>query len=303
MPTIAVRRARFPLAIALLAACTGALAREAAVLATYAYPKYDRAAALGPLADELGSQLDRAVEVRVYASPHALVAAARAGEVDLAVTNTFAGLALLDAAGMHALAGFDVPADTADRYRGVLLARADGPADAAALARMGRRWRIGEVVPGSTSGALVQELHLRALGVRVETGSRRYAGTHEGALALLRAGDVAVAALADAAWRDALAREPTLAGALRELWRSPPITPGPLVCRSGGRLPCAAAQRVLLDLHRTAPAALSALAGAWSEAAGATRLVAVDATAYAGVAAGFSSPAARAAALQQLLRE
>ncbi len=109
------------------------------------------------------------------------------------------------------------------------------------------------------------------------------------------------AALADAPWREALAREPALTSAVRELWRSPPIPPGPLVCRDGGRLDCAATQRVLLALHRDAPPALAALAAAWSEAAGATRLVAVDPAAYAALSAGFPSAEARRAALQRLL--
>lgn len=290
------------LAAAWLALALPLAAQTPAVLATYAYPKYDRAAALQPLADVLSQRLATPVAVRLFASPRALDAALRDGEADLVVTNTFAALALQDLPAARALAVFDVPAATADRYRGVLLARReDGPGDAATLARSAPRWRLAQAIPGSTSGGLVQDLHLAALGQRAPFAALQFAGTHEDALAALRAGTVQAAALAESPWREALAREPALAASLEELWRSPPIPPGPLVCRAEGRLDCAAAQRVLLDLHRDAPAALAALAAAWSEAAGATRLVAVDPRPYRALTADFTSDEARRAALQRLL--
>ena len=276
--------------------------RDVAVLATYAYPKYDRASALQPLADHLAARTKVPVVVRLYDSPRMLVEAVRSGAADLAVTNTFAGLALLDAGEAQALAVFEIPSETAERYRGVLLAGIKaGPKDDAALARSPARWRMAQVVPGSTSGGLVQDLHLAALGRSSDYAALKYAGSHEGALAALRAGEVDVAALADTPWRDALAREPSLAASVRELWRSAPIPPGPVVCRNGARLSCDAAREVLLGLHRDVPAVLAALAGAWSEAAGATRLVAVDRAQYLGLAQGFHSPEARSAALRRLL--
>ncbi|MBO9661563.1 PhnD/SsuA/transferrin family substrate-binding protein [Dokdonella sp.] len=294
------------LLLALSAGIAGADGGErtngAAVLATYAYPKYDRAAALQPLADVLAARLKTPVTVRLFDSPRALVEAVRSGAADLAVTNTFAGLALLDAAQAQPLAVFEVPRATAERYRGVLLARVGaGPDDDGALARTAAQWRIAQAVRGSTSGGLVQDLHLAALGRRADYAALNYAGTHEGALAALRAGEADVAALAETPWRDALAREPALASQVRELWRSPPIPPGPLVCRDGGRLSCPAARALLLELHREAPAALAALAGAWSEAAGATRLVAVDRAGYLDLAQGFRSAGEREAALRRLL--
>ncbi|MBS0566102.1 MAG: PhnD/SsuA/transferrin family substrate-binding protein [Proteobacteria bacterium] len=277
-------------------------ARDIAVLATYAYPKYDRAAALQPLADVLAVRLKARVVVRLYESPRALVDAVRSGAADLAVTNTFAGLALLDAGDAQAAAVFEVPPRTAERYRGVLLARvASGPVDATTLAQTPQRWRLAQALRGSTSGGLVQDLHLAALGGSGDYAALNYAGSHEGALAALLAGEVDVAALADTPWREALAREPELASSLRELWRSPPIPPGPVVCRNGGRISCDAARKVLLGLHRDAPAALASLAGAWSEAAGATRLVTVDRDRYLDLAQGFRSADARTAALRRLL--
>lgn len=290
------------LSAGIVCADTHGPAKDAAVLATYAYPKYDRAAALQPLADVLAARLQVAVTVRLFESPRALVEAVRSGAADIAVTNTFAGLALLDMAQAQPLAVFDVPQTTAERYRGVLLARVgSGPDDAAALARSAPRWRMAQAVRGSTSGGLVQDLRLAALGRSEDYAALKYAGSHEAALAALRAGEVDVAALADTPWQDARAREPALASSVRELWRSPPIPPGPLVCRNGGRLSCAATRTALLDLHREAPAALAALAGAWSEAAGATRLVEVDHARYLDLAPGFGSADERATALRRLL--
>lgn len=290
------------LLLALSAGIAGGEGGDAAVLATYTYPKYDRAAALQPLADVLAARLNTQVEVRLFDSPRALVEAVRSGAADLAVTNTFAGLALLDADDAQPLAVFEVPRATAERYRGVLLARAGaGPRDDAALARTAAQWRVAQAVRGSTSGGLLQDLHLAALGRREDYAALHYAGTHEGALAALRSGEADVAALAETPWRDALAREPALASQVRELWRSPPIPPGPLICRRGGRLACPAVRALLLDLHHDAPAALAALAGAWSEAAGATRLVEVDRARYLGLAPGFASAGERQAALRRLL--
>ena len=82
-------RSRFVAAALVVLAPLPAPAREAApwVVATYAYPQRDRAAAIRPLADSLGHRGDHPVRVAVLPSPTALVDALRRGEVDVAVPN------------------------------------------------------------------------------------------------------------------------------------------------------------------------------------------------------------------------
>ncbi|WP_257386165.1 phosphate/phosphite/phosphonate ABC transporter substrate-binding protein, partial [Tahibacter caeni] len=180
-----------------------AQAEPAAVLATYAYARYDRAAALQPLADHLQRRLGRAVEVRVLESPRALAAALREGTVDLAVTNTFVYLGVRDQSAIHATAVFEVPPATLDAYRGVLLARRDGPAASVeAMQAAAARLRYAQVIPGSTSGGLVQDLFLASRGLKpAQFAAVRQAGTHEAALAAVADGSADVAALADAPWQ------------------------------------------------------------------------------------------------------
>ena len=69
------------------AAASQEAARKPWVVATYAYPQRDRAAAIQPLAEYLRERGGHAAEVRVLPSPTALVEALRKGEVDVAVPN------------------------------------------------------------------------------------------------------------------------------------------------------------------------------------------------------------------------
>lgn len=294
---------RFLLLLAALGLSATALAQappRPAVVATYAYARYDRAAALQPLADQLAAELGQPVTVRLLESPRALVQALREGTVDVAVTNTFVYLAVRAQPRLQAVGVFAVPAATLDAYRGVLLARRDGKAaDLAALKTNAGALRYAQVIPGSTSGGLVQDLFLAAQGVDpAGFGTVKHAGTHDAALAGLVDGSTDVAALADAPWQ-ALRRQGGGAD-LVELWRSPPIPPGPVVCRDDGRLPCARVAALLQALDADS-AALQGLVKAWSEAAGATRLAPVQAAPYDALIAGFADPAAGRAALEKLL--
>lgn len=285
------------LAIVCLAAPLTAAERNA-VVATYAYTRYDRAAALQPLAQALAQASGQTVDVRVLESPRALAAALREGSVDIAVTNTFVYLAARHGARVQALAVFDVPAATLDSYRGVLLARPG--LELAQLRAAQTPLRYAQAIAGSTSGGLVQDLFLAASGIDTRTRlAIAYAGTHDAALAQLQQGQADLAALAETPWRSAQAAGK--AGEVVQLWRSPPIPPGPVVCRAGGRIDCGQARSLLLQLHDTAPQAVAALVAAWSEAAGAVQLVPVDDAGYDALTAGFADAAAGRAALEKLL--
>lgn len=296
-PESCVSRILFVL-LAFVALSAPLAAQRNAVVATYAYTKYDRAAALQPLADALTGALGEPVEVRVLDTPRALAAALRAGEVDVAVTNTFVHLATRSDPRVRALGVFDVPARTLDGYRGVLLARRDGIATLDGIRTAAQPVRYAQAIPGSTSGGMVQDLFLAANGIDVPAKTAiHYAGSHEAALTDLLHGGADIAALTDAAWQRARAD----AADVVELWRSPPIPPGPVVCRRDGRIDCARAQRFLLEIHTHAPPALAALVGGWSEAAGATRIVVPDDDAYDALTAGFASEDAARAVLERML--
>lgn len=262
---------RLFLALAVAAAAGGATAQPRALtLATYHYARYDRAAALVPMAEHLSRTLGRPVAVRVLASPDALAAALRDGTVDIAVTNLAAYLAVAAAPRVKTSAMFDAPPATLDAYRGVLLGRAGVDLKIAGL-------RYARVIPGSTSGALVQDAWLKAQGVApVDAG---FAGTHDAAMGRLLDGSADIAALAEDPWRKLKAEQPARAAELVELWRSQPIPPGPVVCVQASDTPCDAVAKAMIAPE--AAAATRALSAAWSETAGATRLIPVNPATYA----------------------
>ena len=247
-------------------------------VATYAYPKYDRAAALKPMADQLGAALGRETQVVLLETPDALAQALRAGEVDVAMTNLAAYLAARSDPKVQAVAVLDVPAATAGRYRGVLLARRQaGVAAMAELPAKAAGLRYAEVLPGSTSGALVQAAALRQVGVAPGGFAQvTQAGTHEAALAALRAGTADLAALAEEPWRQLKAENPKAAEGLVELWRSDPLPPGPVVCIRAPTTPCDAIGAVLLGDAGGA----AKLAEGWSETEGALRFKGYEAQLY-----------------------
>lgn len=251
-------------------AATGATAEpRPLIFATYHYARYDRAMALTPMAEHLGFALGRKVTVRVLESPDALAAAIREGQVDVAVTNLSAYLASAEAPTTRPVAMFDVPPATLDGYRGVLLARVGVDLKASGL-------RYVRVIPGSTSGALVQEAWARGRGLSLTDAG--FAGTHDGAMNRLLDGSADIAALAEEPWRTLKAQKPAEAAKLVELWRSDPIPPGPVVCVQSADIACDAVATALTNPAAASPA--EALSKGWSETAGATRLIPVAPETY-----------------------
>ena len=261
--------------LALLAIPGGATSGEAApwVVATYAYPHRDRAAAITPLAEYLARRSRHPVRVQVLPSPTALVDALRAGQVDVAVPNLHGYLQAMTGAGeLVALPVPDVPAPQADRYRAVLLA--SGTVDSIeALRRDARRLRLVLVGRDSASGGFVPARQLRDLGLRPGSAfaSLRYAGSHAAALQALLDGEADVVALAADVY------DASRPAGVHELWRSAPIPPGPLLCRRSAGLSCEAVAAWLLEAHRQDPAVMAALRVGWPEFG--------DATAFAPAAA------------------
>ncbi len=241
-------------------------------LATYAYPRYDRAAALAPLAALIKRVAGREVEVVLLETPDALRDAVLAGKADLAVPNLAAWLGMRANPAATAIARLDVPAATLNRYRGVLVARRGaGVESVQGLKGQERKLRYAEVLPGSTSGALVQADMLRRLGVeRSRFEALLSSGTHEAALADLLAGRADLAALAEEPWRQLRDSDPAAASRLIELWRSEPLPSAPIVCVHSAATACDKIGAALLEAGSESAAAARGLAAGWSELEGAS---------------------------------
>ena len=250
-----------------------AWAREAQprawVIATYAYPQRDRAAAIQPLADYLGLRARHPVQVRVFDSPTALVEALRRGEADVAVPNLHGYLQARRAIEpLTTLPVPQVPALQADRYRTVLVARAglEAPGE---LERQAGTLRLVLVGRDSASGGLVpvRELRRRGLEPTKAFAHLAYAGSHAAALDALTSGQADVAALAADVYDAARPAR------VVELWRSDPIPPGPLLCRPAADVPCQQFAVWLLEAHDEAPSVMAALRAGWPEFGDATVFV------------------------------
>ncbi|MBL8256316.1 MAG: PhnD/SsuA/transferrin family substrate-binding protein [Pseudoxanthomonas mexicana] len=242
------------------------------VVATYAYPERDRIAAIQPLADYLAKRGRHPVQVKLFPSPTALVQAMREGQVDIAVPNLHGYLqARRDIAQVTTLPVPQVPALQADRYRAVLVAR-DVASFAEVKAEAGRL-RLALVGGDSASGGFVPARYLRSqtLDPAKAFASVTYSGSHAAALQAVVEGRADVAALAGDVY------DASRPDGVRELWRSDPIPPGPLLCCATTDVPCQAMAAWLLDAHREDPGVMTALRVGWPEFGDATMFVPADA--------------------------
>lgn len=260
---------------------TAAAAPRPWVVATYAYPQRDREAAIRPLADYLAARGGRATALRLFPSPTDLVEALRRGEVDVAVPNLHAYLQTRRwrASAPVTLPVPQVPAAQAERYRAVLVGRSDAVA-ADSLRREAPRLRLVLVGQDSASGGFVPAHHLRRLGLdpASDFAGLSYAGSHAAALQALSEGRAEVAALAADVY------DAARPAGLVELWRSPPIPPGPLLCRPAPDVPCAEIAAWLLQAHTEAPSVMAALRAGWPEFGEAAGFTSADADALGALA-------------------
>lgn len=239
------------------------------VIATYAYPQRDRAAAIQPLADYLGLRARHPVKIRLFESPTALIEALRRGEADVAVPNLHGYLQARRASEpLTTLPVPQVPALQAERYRAVLIARG-GLEQAGELERKAERLRLVLVGRDSASGGFVPVRELRRRGLEPTTAFAHlaYAGSHAAALQAIASGKADVAALAADVYD---AERPS---GVVELWRSEPIPPGPLLCRPAADVPCQQFAAWLLEAHDEAPSVMAALRAGWPEFGDATVFV------------------------------
>lgn len=254
--------------------------RSVVRIGTYSYPRYDRREALEPLAAMIGRVSGQATQIVLLDTPDALADAVCSGDVDVAMTNLGAFVKIRGFPEIKAIAVLDAPSAVLDSYRGVLLSRCD--VDVASLDDLAARaghLHYSEVLPGSTSGALVQRAILRSVKTKPSSFlSVRQAGTHDAALDDLLTGRSDVAAVAEEPWQNLLAKYPALAAQLRLLWRSDPLPVGPVVCKDSLQTSCEAIRSALLG-----PAGgdvAGCLSNGWKETEGAVRFRAYDPARY-----------------------
>lgn len=249
-------------------------------IGTYSYPRYDRREALEPLAAMITRVSGRSTQIVLLDTPDALADAVCSGDVDVAMTNLGAFVKIRECPNIKAIAVLDTPSAVLDTYRGVLISRRDvGVATLDELAARAGRLHYSEVLPGSTSGALVQRGVLRLVKIKPSSFlSVRQAGTHDAALDDLLTGRSDVAALADEPWQNLQVKYPALAAQLHLLWRSDPLPVGPVVCKNSLRTSCDAIRSALLGPAGGAVAA--PLSNGWKETEGAIRFRAYDPASY-----------------------
>jgi ABC-type phosphate/phosphonate transport system substrate-binding protein len=127
------------------------------------------------------------------------------------------------------------------------------------------------VGPDSASGGFVPAQYLRSQGVDPKAfASVVYSGSHASALRAVVDGHADVAALAGDVY------DASRPDGVRELWRSDPIPPGPLLCRATTDVPCQAIAAWLLEAHREDPAVMAALRMGWPEFGDATAFIPAD---------------------------
>lgn len=249
-------------------------------IGTYSYPRYDRRVALEPLAAMISRVSGRSTQIILLDTPDALADAVCNGDLDVAMTNLGAFVKIRECPKITAIAVLDTPSAVLDTYRGVLLSRRDvGVTTLDELAARAGGLHYSEVLPGSTSGALVQRGILRSVKTKPSGFlSVRQAGTHDAALDDLLTGRSDVAALAEEPWQNLLAKYPALAAQLNLLWRSDPLPVGPVVCKDSLRTSCSAIRSALLG--PAGGAVTGSLSNGWKETEGAIRFRAYDPASY-----------------------
>ncbi|WP_159918170.1 phosphate/phosphite/phosphonate ABC transporter substrate-binding protein [Pantoea sp. 18069] len=238
------------------------------------------------LAQALAQVLGMPVDVVPGASYSAVVQGLQAGRIDVAELGpaTYVQMQRSGAAARPVAAMVKQPG-VLTRYHALLIVRS--------TSRF-RRWQdlrgatLNLVDPASTSGALLprQAMQTQA-GMQLEDYFSRvaYAGSHSRAIAAVHDGLVDAAFVSSDSLALAQQRRAVAAGALRTLWKSPPLPTDPLVVR---RKLCPALQeRLRLAFLGQQPLLMPAL-----QLLGKQGLVAVDESDYAQVAGmlGLSAP-------------
>ncbi len=240
-------------------------------LATYTYSTNNRLANLAPLAQELENMLGKPVETKSYPDVATFIEGIKANEVDIALINTLGYLLLsLNQSNMLPIATLKVREDASDNYKTAVLTTHKNINDLRALASRAGQLRMMFVAEGSTSGNLIPRLMLSSIGIK-SPESRfkevKYGGNHTTTLEKLIAGDADLCAIGSNEFFSQIQADSSLLQSCRLLWLSEEIPLGPVLVNN--TLPVQEREeitRIILGLHKTNPAALTAIKDGWLEA-------------------------------------
>ena len=266
------RTSLFLLALAFATGPAAALAADRSiVVATYKYPDIERRQAVAPIADLAANVTGEPVVIRLADTPTELAAWTIAGDVQIAVPNLVAYLAMK--ARSDSIVELAVPAvgpGGGNTYSSSVIVPNVSPfAGLADLRNAGTPPTLIMVWPDSASGALVASARLRhELKADFASLSVEYAGSHRNVLQAVAGRPDGVGVLASKVYLDYVAS--AAVPAVREIWRSEPIPFGPLVCSSVEEALCDRLRQRLLRHSAESAAILRALEDGWPEFAGAS---------------------------------
>ncbi|MBT0587065.1 phosphate/phosphite/phosphonate ABC transporter substrate-binding protein [Alteromonas oceanisediminis] len=254
------------LALVLLSVSVGARASDEIVIATYHYEYIDRAESVAPLAQSLSDLANAKVNVQVFNSPTDLATAFVNDKVDVAVPN-LAGFAKIAASSSYVL--LIVPDNRKTSYTSSIVAGKKNTSLVTTLKSTSKP--VGMVWPDSSSGGLVglaKILQLLPGESHYLKKKIEYLGSHQNVMDALLSGRVEVGVLATQVYESSAGKN-----SLSELWRSPPIPYGPIVCNQRVEQICLKLQAQLVSNTSIANEVLNGLKLGWKEFENSTQLI------------------------------
>jgi len=246
------------------------------VVATYEYPGRDRLAAVTPLAELAGELSDVPAAIRIAESPTQLAEWVASGQIDVAIPNLVGYLAMRSEP--DGLMDMVVPALTNDGPRAdadSLYTSSIVAADSSPIRELGELRgdaapeRVYMVWPDSASGALLARSKLRqVLGEDADALALEFTGSHQAVFERVTRESTGVGVLATRVYLELNASEEH--AGMRELWRSPAIPFGPLVCAARAKDLCYRLRQRLLEQSPESAAVLAGLKSGWPEFASAS---------------------------------
>lgn len=250
------------------------------MVGTYAYPSIDREAAVKPLATLIEKKFGLPTKVLIADSPTELATMVAQNTVQIAVPN-LVGYALIAAANsdIHVLA---VPDNIGSTYTSSIVIHTENnkPVPLTETIELTEK-PIGMVWPDSTSGAIVATSYLKTIIDKQQQQILEqitYLQSHQNVLIALEQNKINIGVLATKVYNE---RSQSQDAPLHEVWRSPPIPYGPVVCNNEIEVLCEGVREVLLSNDTDSQSVLNGLKLGWVEFESSTSFVVPEADAYA----------------------
>jgi phosphate/phosphite/phosphonate ABC transporter binding protein len=256
--------------------------KQTLVIATYQYAENTRVKNIQPFADHFSEVMAAPTVVKSYATPHQLVEAMKAGEVDIAFMNTFGYLILqYQTTSYEISAALHLPEANASLYKSIIVTPRENQLHSLEEGVHNAADNLLILVSvGSTSGNLIPRLKLASM---MEGDPEffflevQYAGTHQLALQNVLNEKYAMGAFGSEEYYKLGADTVKLT----KLWESPSIPLGPVACKKTlSENIKSTLQQTLLNLHQENQAALESIKAAWTEAIPADRFILIQDSYY-----------------------